>query len=61
MTVKANMPTLCRQLKKLPWKDVRSVSSVTRDHGRRTRRTIKAVIAPTHDQIIDPNIRIHSR
>jgi predicted transposase YbfD/YdcC len=46
MTVKANMPTLFRQLKALPWTDVRPVSSVTRDHGRRARRTIKAVIAP---------------
>jgi predicted transposase YbfD/YdcC len=47
MTVKANMPTLHRQLKKLPWKDVPSVSSVTGDHGRRTRRTIKVVLAPS--------------
>jgi predicted transposase YbfD/YdcC len=46
MTVKANMPTLYRQLKALPWKDVPPVSSVTRDHGRRARRTIKAVLAP---------------
>jgi len=46
MTVKANMPTLYRQLRALPWKDVRSVSSVTRDHGRRARRTVKAVLAP---------------
>jgi len=46
ITVKANMPTLFRQLKALPWKDIRSVSSVTTDHGRRARRTIKAVLAP---------------
>jgi predicted transposase YbfD/YdcC len=46
MTVKANMPTLYRQLKKLPWKDVPSESSVTKDHGRRARRTIRAVLAP---------------
>jgi predicted transposase YbfD/YdcC len=46
MTVKANMPALYRQLRKLPWKDVRSVSSVTKDHGRRACRTIKAVLAP---------------
>jgi predicted transposase YbfD/YdcC len=45
MTVRANMPTLHRQLKKLPWKDVPSVSSVTEDHGRRARRTIKAALA----------------
>jgi predicted transposase YbfD/YdcC len=46
MTVKANMPTLYRQLKKLPWAAVSSVSSVSTDHGRRVRRTIKAVLAP---------------
>jgi len=40
------MPTLYRQLKKLPWSRVPSVSSVTRDHGRRARRTIKVVLAP---------------
>ena len=45
MTVKANMPTLYRQLKELPWKDVPSVSSVTSGHGRRARRTVKAVLA----------------
>ena len=46
MTVKANMPTLYRQLKKLPWAQVPAVSSVTADHGRRARRTIKAALAP---------------
>jgi predicted transposase YbfD/YdcC len=46
MTVKGNMPTLCKQLKKLPWARVPSVSSVSRDHGRRARRTIKLVLAP---------------
>jgi predicted transposase YbfD/YdcC len=46
MTVKANMPTLYKQLKKLPWKDVPSVSSVTADHGRRACRTIKVTLAP---------------
>ena len=46
MTVKANMPTLYRQLKKLPWTTVPAVSAVSTDHGRRTRRTIKAVLAP---------------
>ena len=46
MTVKANMPTLYRQLKKLPWAQVPAVSSVTDDHGRRARRTIKAALAP---------------
>jgi predicted transposase YbfD/YdcC len=47
MTVKANMPALYRQLKKLPWKAVPSVSSVTADHGRHARRTIKAALAPS--------------
>jgi predicted transposase YbfD/YdcC len=46
MTVKANMPTLHQQLKKLPWARVPSASSVSADHGRRARRTIKVVLAP---------------
>ena len=37
------MPTLYRQLKKLPLAQVPAVSSVTGDHGR---RTIKTVLAP---------------
>src|SRR5271154_1325787 len=43
MTVKANMPTLYQQLKKLPWPAVPAPSAVPTDHGRRARRTIKAV------------------
>ena len=46
MTVKANMPTLYRQLKKLPWAAIPAVSSVSTDHGRRARRTIKVALAP---------------
>ncbi len=46
MTAKASTPTLYRQLKKLPWAAVPSVSSVTTGHGRRARRTIKAALAP---------------
>ena len=46
MTVKANMPTLYRQLKKLPWAAIPAVSAVSTDHGRRARRTVKAVLAP---------------
>jgi predicted transposase YbfD/YdcC len=46
MTVKANMPTLYRQLKKLPWAAVPAVSAASTDHGRRARRTIKAALAP---------------
>jgi predicted transposase YbfD/YdcC len=46
MTVKANMPTLHRQLRKLPWALIPSVSSVSNDHGRRARRTIKVALAP---------------
>jgi predicted transposase YbfD/YdcC len=46
MTVKANTPTLYQQLKKLPWARVPAVSSVSADHGRRARRTIKTVLAP---------------
>jgi hypothetical protein len=46
MTVKANMPTLYRQLKKLPWAAVPAVSAMSTGHGRRARRTIKAVLRP---------------
>jgi hypothetical protein len=46
MTVKANMPTLYQQLKELPWVAVPSVSAVSTGHGRRSRRTIKVVLAP---------------
>jgi predicted transposase YbfD/YdcC len=46
MTVKANMPTLYRQLEKLPWAAVPAVSSVSTDHGRRARRTVKVALAP---------------
>ena len=46
MTVKANTPALYRQLKKLPWAAVPAFSAVSTDHGRRARRTIKAVLAP---------------
>jgi predicted transposase YbfD/YdcC len=46
MTVKANMPTLYRQLRKLPWAQIPAVSSVSTGHGRRARRTIKVALAP---------------
>jgi hypothetical protein len=46
MTVKGNMPTLCRQLKKLPWAAIPAVPTVTTGHGRRARRTIQAALAP---------------
>jgi predicted transposase YbfD/YdcC len=46
MTVKGNMPTLHRQLKKLAWARIPAISAVSTDHGRRARRTIKAVLAP---------------
>src|SRR5258708_4459697 len=41
MTVKGNMPTLYRQLKKLPWAAIPAASSVSTGHGRRARRTVK--------------------
>jgi predicted transposase YbfD/YdcC len=47
MTVKGNMPTLHKQLKKLPWTRIPSVSSVSKDHGRRARRTVKVALAPS--------------
>src|SRR6202047_3106031 len=40
------MPTLYAQLKKLPWASIPAVSSVSTDHGRRARRTIKGARAP---------------
>src|SRR6478735_6330752 len=46
MTVKGNMPTLYKQLKKLPLAAVPATSAVSTDHGRRTRRTIKVALAP---------------
>ncbi|MHB1431778.1 MAG: ISAs1 family transposase [Streptosporangiaceae bacterium] len=47
MTVKANMPTLYRQLRNLPWASVPASSAVSTDHGRRARRTIKVVLTPS--------------
>lgn len=46
MTVKANMPTLYKRLKKLPWAEIPATSTVTKDHGRRARRTIKVAAVP---------------
>ena len=46
LTVKGNQKTLRKALKALPWKSVPSVSSVDTGHGRRVRRTVKAVEAP---------------
>ena len=46
LTVKGNQKALRRTLKDLPWKKVPSVSSVDTGHGRRVRRTVKAVQAP---------------
>ena len=43
MTVKSNMPTLYRQLKKLPWPPSPPYRPYGR-HGRRARRTMKAVL-----------------
>jgi predicted transposase YbfD/YdcC len=44
MTGKANMPTLHRKLRKLPWAAVPAFSSVTTGHGRRAGRTIKVTL-----------------
>ena len=46
-TVKANQPTLHAACKALPWAKLPAHTSLTRRHGRRTRRTIKVVDAPT--------------
>lgn len=45
-TVKGNTPTLHRQLKALPWKDVPGHRVTDTSHGRRTTRAIKVVTAP---------------
>jgi len=45
-TVKGNTPTLHRQLKALPWKDVPAHSETHSSHGRRATRTIKVATAP---------------
>ena len=46
LTVKGNQPGLKRELERPPWKDVPAVSVPDGSHGRRVRRTIKAVEAP---------------
>src|SRR5689334_20426475 len=46
MTVKGNMPTLYRKLKKLPWAAIPATSAVSTGHGRRARRTIKLMLVP---------------
>ena len=46
LTVKDNQKTLRKTLKALPWKDVPPISSVDTSHGRRVRRTVKALEAP---------------
>jgi predicted transposase YbfD/YdcC len=46
MTVKGNMPTLYKRLKKLPWGAVPAFSAVSTDRGRRARRTIKVALVP---------------
>ena len=46
LTVKANQPALYAACKKLPWRHAPAHSSVSTGHGRRARRTIKAVTAP---------------
>ncbi|MDQ2755222.1 MAG: ISAs1 family transposase [Actinomycetota bacterium] len=46
-TIKSNTPTLARQLKALPWKDVPPHTTTVTSHGRRATRTIKSLTAPT--------------
>jgi predicted transposase YbfD/YdcC len=46
MTVKGNMPTLYKQLKKLPWARIPATSTVSTGHGRKARRTIKVALVP---------------
>jgi predicted transposase YbfD/YdcC len=46
-TVKNNQPSLYAACKQLPWRQVPTHSTVSTGHGRRVRRTIKVVTAPT--------------
>jgi predicted transposase YbfD/YdcC len=46
-TVKANQPTLYAACKNLPWRDVPTHSHVQKGHGRRVRRAIKVLSAPS--------------
>ena len=46
LTVKDNQPGLHQTLKNLPWKDIPAISAPDGSHGRRVRRTLKAVQAP---------------
>jgi predicted transposase YbfD/YdcC len=46
LTVKDNQPTLRAACKALPWTDVPGVTATDVSHGRRVRRTVKAVQAP---------------
>ena len=46
LTVKDNQPGLHQTLKDPPWKDVPALSIPDGSHGRRVRRTLKAVQAP---------------
>lgn len=45
-TVKANTPTLHRQLKALPWKDIPATRTTTTGRGRRITRTVKVAAVP---------------
>lgn len=46
LTVKGNQPKLRARLKALPWTRVPATTTVSTSHGRRVRRTIKAVTVP---------------
>ena len=46
LTVKGNQPRLRARLKALPWSRVPATTAVATGHGRRVRRTIRAVQAP---------------
>lgn len=46
LTLKANMPTLHQQLKKLPWKHMPARQHVTTGRGQRVTRTIKVAKVP---------------
>lgn len=46
LTVKANQPTILRQLKALPWNQAPGHTYQDKGHGRRVRRTVTAIEVP---------------
>lgn len=61
LTVKANQPTLLRQLKALPWNDVPVAdTTVDKAHGRREQRTLKLTAVGSGSASRTPHSRCRS-